>query len=143
MAEITTTLAGETTEARMCCAGSATERPCWRPVTERDIGETEPTLCALHMELRHRAESMDGWLHALEAMRGFLKSKDVDGDPHGALGDLAIGWYDTVTEEAADEQTAEVARKNRADEQAMTRKIDSNWDRFLDLTLATPGVLAE
>jgi hypothetical protein len=25
----------------------------------------------------------------------------------------------------------------------MARKIDSNWDRFLDLTLATPGVLAE
>jgi hypothetical protein len=36
-----------------------------------------------------------------------------------------------------------VARKNRADEEAMARKIDSNWDRFLDLTLATPGVLAE
>jgi hypothetical protein len=25
----------------------------------------------------------------------------------------------------------------------MARKIESNWDRFLDLTLATPGVLAE
>jgi hypothetical protein len=36
-----------------------------------------------------------------------------------------------------------VARRNRSDEQAMAKKIDSNWDRFLDLTLATPGFLAE
>src|SRR5215207_2862238 len=44
---------------------------------------------------------------------------------------------------AGDQQTAEVARQNRADEEAVARKIDSNWDRFLDLTLATPGFLAE
>ncbi len=139
----TTRITEERAGAKMCRAGSSTVRPCWRPATEKDIGESEPTLCALHMQLRNRAESMDAWLHALEAMRGFLKSKDVAEDPHGALGDLAIGWYDTVTEEAADEQTAEVARKNRADEQAMARKIDSNWDRFLELTLAPPGVLTE
>jgi hypothetical protein len=34
-------------------------------------------------------------------------------------------------------------RENRSDEQAIARKIDSNWDRFLDLTLATPGLLAK
>jgi hypothetical protein len=34
-------------------------------------------------------------------------------------------------------------RENRADEQAMARKIDSIWDRFLDPTLATPGLLAK
>jgi len=38
---------------------------------------------------------------------------------------------------------ASALRENRADEQAMARKIDSNWERFLDLTLATQGVLAE
>jgi hypothetical protein len=48
-----------------------------------------------------------------------------------------------LAKRAGDQQTAEVARLNRDDERAMARKIDSNWDRFLDLTLATPGFLAQ
>ncbi len=36
---------------------------------------------------------------------------------------------------AGDEQTAEVARKNRADEQAMADKIAKTWDKVIDLTL--------
>ena len=98
----TTTTAAESAGAKMCRAGAATERPCWRPATERDIGETEPTLCSVHMELRHRADDAGGWLHALEAMRGFVNSKAVDEDPHGVLRDLALGWYASVTEAAAD-----------------------------------------
>ena len=88
--------------AKTCRAGSMTERPCWRPATERDIGEPEPTLCPEHMRLRRRAEDADDWLHALEATRAFLKGDDVQGDPHGALRDRAIGWYDEVTEKAAE-----------------------------------------
>jgi len=55
---------------------------------------------------------------------------------------VAYELLERLAKKADDEQTAEVARKNRADEQAMARKIESNWDRFLELTLATPGVLA-
>jgi hypothetical protein len=102
MTEMTTTPAGGATEAKMCRAGSATDSPCWRLATEADIGETEPTLCPEHMQLRRRAEDMDGWLHALEAVRDFMHSKAAEEDPHSILRELAIGWYDTVTEEAAE-----------------------------------------
>jgi ferritin-like metal-binding protein YciE len=53
----------------------------------------------------------------------------------------AYELLERLAKKAGDEQTAEVARLNRADEQAMAKKIQSNWDKVLDLTLATPGLL--
>jgi hypothetical protein len=138
MTEITTT--EERTEAyfgvkKTCRAGSATERPCWRPATERDIGEPEPTLCSEHMRLRRRAEDMDSWLHALEATRAFMKSEAVEEDPHGALRDAALGWLDAVTERAAEAahklRVAEVLAEQGPDSQAPENPVMREYGAHL------------
>ena len=41
---------------------------------------------------------------------------------------------------AGDEATAEVARQNRIEEEAMARRFEENWDRFAELSLEEAGV---
>ena len=58
---------------------------------------------------------------------------------------LEIASYqllERVAEAAGDQETAEVARQNRADEEAMAKKIEGQWDRFAELSLEEEGVKA-
>ena len=48
----------------------------------------------------------------------------------------AYQLLERLAQKAGDTETAEVARQNRTEEEAMAQKLDANWDRFLDLTLA-------
>ena len=41
-----------------------------------------------------------------------------------------------IARHAGDEETAEVARRNRADEERMAQVLSENWDRFAELSLA-------
>jgi ferritin-like metal-binding protein YciE len=45
-----------------------------------------------------------------------------------------------IATRAGDEQTAEVARQNRGDEEQMAQRIAENWDRFAELSLREQGV---
>jgi ferritin-like metal-binding protein YciE len=45
-----------------------------------------------------------------------------------------------IAARAGDEETAEAARQNRADEEAMAQKLAASWDRIVDLSLAEEGV---
>jgi ferritin-like metal-binding protein YciE len=58
---------------------------------------------------------------------------------------LEIASYqllERVAQAAGDEETAEVARRNRKDEEAMAKKIEANWDKFAALSLREAGVTA-
>lgn len=45
-----------------------------------------------------------------------------------------------IATRAGDEETAEVARQNRSEEEAMARKLDEHWDLFAELSLRSEGV---
>lgn len=45
-----------------------------------------------------------------------------------------------IATRAGDEQTAQVARENRREDQAMAERIAANWDKFTDLSLREQGV---
>ena len=45
-----------------------------------------------------------------------------------------------VAERAGDQETATAAREIIAEEQAMAKKIEANWDRFAELSLREQGI---
>jgi ferritin-like metal-binding protein YciE len=58
---------------------------------------------------------------------------------------LEIASYELlsrIAERAGDQETAQAARDILAEEQAMARKIEANWDRFAELSLREQGVTA-
>jgi ferritin-like metal-binding protein YciE len=96
--------------------------------------------------LRERLDAMGGGTSTTKAVGGIGAAlfKGVgDMARTDKPGKNARDSFMTEHMEIAAYQLLERLAKRAGDEQAMARKIDSNWDRFLDLTLATPGFLAE
>ena len=59
---------------------------------------------------------------------------------------LEIASYqllERIAQRAGDEETAEAARENRKDEEAMAKKLDAHWDKFAELSLKEEGVTVQ
>ncbi len=57
---------------------------------------------------------------------------------------LEIATYELLerfAKAAEDAETADVAKRNRADEEAMAKKIEKNWDKFVDQTIREEGLV--
>jgi ferritin-like metal-binding protein YciE len=58
---------------------------------------------------------------------------------------LEIASYqllERIAQKAGDEETAQAARQNRQEEEAMAKKLESHWDKFAELSLKEAGVPA-
>ena len=106
--------------------------------------------------LRERLEAHGGepsMLREAGGMLGALMKSVVDmtrGEKAGrnardayATEHMEIAAYELlerIARRAGDEETADVARMNRGEEEAMARNIEANWDRFAELSLKEEGV---
>jgi len=83
---------------------------------------------------------MKGVLDRVRNQKAWRNARDGYATEH-----LEIASYqllERVAQRAGDEETAEVARLNRKDEEAMAKKIEANWDTFAELSLQEAGVPA-
>jgi ferritin-like metal-binding protein YciE len=127
---------------------STTEDPEIKEMLEHHKEETEHQESRLRERLdalgagtstRKQAQTVAAALvkGATDVARGDQAGKNArDGYTTEHMEIAAYQLLERLAQKAGDTETAEVARQNRAEEEAMAQKLDANWDRFLDLTLA-------
>jgi ferritin-like metal-binding protein YciE len=77
----------------------------------------------------------------LDMVRGDKAGRNArDGYATEHMEIAAYQLLERVANRAGDEETAEIARQNRAEEEAMARKLDEHWDLFAEAALRQEGV---
>jgi ferritin-like metal-binding protein YciE len=126
---------------------ATTEDPEIKNVLEHHKSETERQIDRLAGRLDARGEDTSTMKDVGAVMGGFFKGladnarsdkagKNArDGFVTEALEIASYELLERLAERAGDAQTAQVARTNKAEEEAMREAINSNWDRFIDLVL--------
>ena len=77
----------------------------------------------------------------LDLVRGEKAGRNArDGYATEHMEIAAYQLLERIAVRAGDEETAEVARQNRAEEEEMARKLDEHWDLFAEQSLREEGV---
>jgi len=131
-----------------------TKDPQMKRALERHKKQTEKQAERLEERLREHGFSPSKTKAAGGMMAALMKSVvDVARDDNPgrnardgfATEHMEIASYqmlERVARKAKDRKTAEVARQNREEEEAMARSIGSKWNKVVELTLKEEGVRA-
>ncbi|MFN2526413.1 MAG: ferritin-like domain-containing protein [Actinomycetota bacterium] len=131
---------------------ATTDDPEIKEGLERHKNETERQVERLAGRLEARGEDASIIKDSAAIMAAFFKGladlvrtdkagKNArDGYVTEALEIASYHLLERLAEAAGDADTAQVARTNRAEEEAMRGAFDSHWDRFMELVLEERGV---
>jgi ferritin-like metal-binding protein YciE len=115
--------------------------------TERQIDRLQRRLQAHDASpsmVREAAGFAEGLMKSIQdVVRGEKVARNArDGYATEHLEIASYQLLERVAERAGDTETAEVARQNRAEEEAMARRFEANWDKYASLALEEAGVVA-
>jgi len=129
-----------------------TDDPDIKQKLQRHKAETEAHATRMRERLEAHGESPSMTRQAGGVLGALMKSvvdmtrteksgrNARDGYATEAMEIASYQLLERIAQKAGDEETAEAARKNRADEEKMALEIHENWDKFAELTLKEEGI---